>query len=380
MQAVEPHDFTRPPVRQAAHRQLRQQHARQRRDRREQQRFGEELSDNPAAVRTEGRPDRELVLARRAARQQQVGDIDARNQEHGKHGSGEQADRRPHIANQMFANGNDRGAHAFVRAWILGLDLRPTGVHLRLRRAEAHAVFQAADDLPIATGRALCLVPLHRPGGPQPDAARLVFEQARLKFIGRDADDDVGERVEGNGLADDCRIGAEVAAPDARAQDHDLVVALLVFVLEEETAQERLDAEGVEEALGHVDGAPHFGPIAAGVVVAPRIPGGEMREALRTRPPVKEVGRRDLQPRGRGQLPLPDGNQAFVVRVGQRPLQDLRDDAERDHRRRHAESEDGDRGEREPAVLPHLPPAVTQIVDGLQIRHVALTNPEGINE
>ena len=153
------------------------------------------------------------------------------------------------------------GAHAFVRAWILGLDLGRHRVHFGLRRGEAHAVFQATDDLPIATGTcALCLGPLHRPGGPQPDAARLVFEQARLKFIGRDADN-VSERSRGEWPCQRLPDRRRVAAPDARAQDHDLVVALLVFASRKETAKARgVMPKALEEALGHVDGAATLPP------------------------------------------------------------------------------------------------------------------------
>ena len=58
------------------------------------QRLDQQLPDHAAAAGAERGPDRQLLLARRAARQQQVGDVYARDQQHGEHRGGEQPDRR----------------------------------------------------------------------------------------------------------------------------------------------------------------------------------------------------------------------------------------------------------------------------------------------
>ena len=48
----------------------------------EQERFGEELAQQAAAARAEGPPHRDLLAARRAAGEQQPGDVDARDEQH----------------------------------------------------------------------------------------------------------------------------------------------------------------------------------------------------------------------------------------------------------------------------------------------------------
>ena len=158
------------------------------------------------------------------------------------------------------------------------------------------------------------------------------------------------------------------------------MVAALVFVGQEVAAKQWLDAEYVEKPLGDVYRAPHLGPVAAGVVVAVWIACGKLRKTRRACPPIHEVCRRHVVAARRGRLPFPYRDDAIGVGIGQRPLQNLRHDAEGRHGGGHAQGQDGDSGEREPAVLPHLPQAVAQIVDRPQIGDVALSNPECVDK
>ena len=63
-------------------------------------RFDEQLADQPRAIGAERGAHRQFLLAQRAAREQQVGDVHARDQQHGDHRGAEQrappaARRRP---------------------------------------------------------------------------------------------------------------------------------------------------------------------------------------------------------------------------------------------------------------------------------------------
>ncbi len=59
------------------------------------------------------------VGGRSAAGEQQVGDVDARDQQHGDHRAAKQRDGRPHVADQVLAQGDHLGAHVLVGARIL---------------------------------------------------------------------------------------------------------------------------------------------------------------------------------------------------------------------------------------------------------------------
>ena len=55
----------------------------------QQHTFGEKLADQPRAARAQRQADRQFLLARRRPRQQQVGHVRARDQQHDSHHNGE---------------------------------------------------------------------------------------------------------------------------------------------------------------------------------------------------------------------------------------------------------------------------------------------------
>jgi hypothetical protein len=64
--------------------------------------FGEHLAHQPSAPRPERPPQAELALARRAARQQQVRDVDTRHEEDESHGADEGEQRWPELPDHLF--------------------------------------------------------------------------------------------------------------------------------------------------------------------------------------------------------------------------------------------------------------------------------------
>ena len=55
----------------------------------------EQLAQDPPAAGAEGGPDRHLALAHRGAREEQAGDVDARHEQHERHGPQQDHQARP---------------------------------------------------------------------------------------------------------------------------------------------------------------------------------------------------------------------------------------------------------------------------------------------
>ncbi len=118
---------------------------------RQQQRFRQQLPEQPGAAGADRRPNRELALPHGAPRQQQVGDVAARDQQH-------QADRRQQarargpdvtIEHGMKADArhrHDARRHAFVRGRVLCGQPRKDRVGLRAHFFDRSAFGEPALD------------------------------------------------------------------------------------------------------------------------------------------------------------------------------------------------------------------------------------------
>ena len=79
--------------------------------------FDEELRDDAAAAGAEGDAHGDLALTRQRARQQQVGDVRARDQQDEADGAGENQHGAAHAADHLFLQRHDAEREAAVR-WI----------------------------------------------------------------------------------------------------------------------------------------------------------------------------------------------------------------------------------------------------------------------
>ena len=78
-------------------------------EQREHQVLGQHLTHQPAAAGAERRTHGQLLLAMAAAREQQVGDVGARDQQHQRHGAEQDHHRRPrHAADDLGHRLHDR--------------------------------------------------------------------------------------------------------------------------------------------------------------------------------------------------------------------------------------------------------------------------------
>src|SRR5687768_17554744 len=80
---------------------------------------------------------------------------------------------------------------------------------------------------------------------------QIVVSERELKSRGQDSDDLVTLAVDRDAATDDVWIAAEASLPQAVSQDRDSWSTLLVFTGLECSAEERLDAEHVEEVCRH---------------------------------------------------------------------------------------------------------------------------------
>ena len=247
----------------------------------------------------------------------------------------------------MLAQVDHFGPHALVRARVLLLETHRDSVHLRARLPDRHAILEPAGHAPVATHPNAGLVVFDRLRRIHIAVARRVLLEVRLKVIRDHARHQECGTVDGNGLPDNCWIAVELRPPEALAHHDDVVVAFLVFVRTEEPSDERLHAEEIEESFRHEHRLQDQRPFAAGVVEAVRLGAGELREALRARPPVEEVAGRDVLALGGRWHPLPERHNAIGFLIGQGPQQNLRHDAERRDRHGHAEGENADDGDHE---------------------------------
>ena len=192
----------------------------------QQQALGEELLNQPPPAGANRQPHRNLLPAAAGARQQQVGDVAAGNQQHqADHGHAEAA--REH---QLLLERRREGclgqrsqrerAAAIVGRVTLG-QAPADAVDVRLGLLERHAVLQAAKPLiDEAAPRVVALgaqpgehLAVHRERHPQIRTANR--EGAAEAFRG-DADHVEALAVQGQALADDGGVAAEAPRPTAR--------------------------------------------------------------------------------------------------------------------------------------------------------------------
>ena len=97
-------------------------------DQAEQQAFGQHLAQQSTPPGAERRPNRELALPRGGAREQQVRDVGAGDQQDEAHRT-EQDDQRPlDVTHDLFVHRHEADSGPGVR-WILFLQPRGDGVH-----------------------------------------------------------------------------------------------------------------------------------------------------------------------------------------------------------------------------------------------------------
>ena len=129
----------------------RDQHAERAAERRRARALAEQLADQPAARCADRRANGELAASCGGAREHQVGDVSARDQQHEAHGANKPRARRLHVAVEHRVKpdgrrGQDAGRDLLVGDRIVAAEPREDGLDLRARFGERSAVSEAAFD------------------------------------------------------------------------------------------------------------------------------------------------------------------------------------------------------------------------------------------
>ena len=355
------------------------QHADQRRDRpgggeqaggaahrAEQEAFGQELADEVGAGRAKRGADGDLALALRRARQQQAGDVRARDQQHETDGAEQHQERGADAADDLVAQRLQPDGAPRVGLWKV--PRLPLGECLELgaRRREARARLQAGEDLEVVhvpLGEQVARHVERRRGHDErrehPDARVLgIVEGSR-----HDAEDRVRHAVDLDPAADDRRVACQLALPDALADDDQRLCGAAVGRGRERPAHERRHREDVE-VVGRDARGRHALRLASRHRDRRRIAPvtGHRRQRLALPIDVEEVGRREAAVRIRAAAARqPDDRPA--VGVGQRPQQNAVDDAEDGRVGADAEREGQDRDDRKCRRAEQRANGVTKVIE-----------------
>ena len=224
-------------------------------ERRQHHRLGEQLPDDAAASRAEDDADRQLLLPRLRSREQQVGHVGARDEQHRADGEQQHHQRRPHVAEHLGRRRHQREAElAVVVVRVLLQEARGDRVDLGLRLRERRAGPQASERVQPVIAALLRVVRPERQRHPdlRERPARVVERQPQRRR--QDADDGVGLGVELDRASDDRRIRSELRSPQPFGQHHDVRVARLILVRREHAPGDRLRAERGEDRRLHLRG------------------------------------------------------------------------------------------------------------------------------
>jgi hypothetical protein len=174
----------------------------------EDEALGEELPDHPAAARAKRRADRHLAGPGGPAREKQIGDVAAGDQEDESHRPEQDEQALPVIADQLLHHRRDREAPLRIVSREAPREVLSEARELRFRLRYPCARLEARVDL-----KGVLVVHPLALGGPRdrhPQLFRLIREVERRRH---DADDFVRPSADADLAAHDLSIRAEATRP-----------------------------------------------------------------------------------------------------------------------------------------------------------------------
>ena len=322
--------------------------------------FRQQLPSDAETARAQRRADGHLLLTVRSSRQQQVGHVDARNQQHADNRAKKDQQREPHVLHHLLARWNDSDTDVGIGSRKLLTKYRGNLPDLRLGLFERDAGLQTADDVEQSRASILreILELLASERRPHVDG----FGQNRkLKSLRHDAHDRVALPAERQRAADDLGIGTEAGAPQPVADDDESSLDAIRFDLKGAAKRWRHAQQPEEIAVDDRRLHPHRVAVSdeRHVVQKPR---SESLERLRLAP-IEKVRERHPLPHRASRIRRPDVDEAIRTPEGQRLEQCLVDDAEDRGVRADADGQCDRSHGRRAAVDPEVPERVAQIVN-----------------
>ena len=254
-----PHRESRGVAREHGDHRPRDQHAQQRTGAAQHQAFGQQRPAQRAGGRTQRGANRQLAFTAHRARQNQVGDVRARNDEdqsrrreqHEQHGAGR---RRDLIA--QLDRGDPEVVFHRVRLAVLGDDRAVRGLQLGARLLEVRTRREPAEQLRHAMDAAV----LHRRGHVM-RARHHVGDQLGFGGVGHrrleHADDRRRAIAQLDLLAEHAVVAVERRAPEAVRQHRDARLVRAVIGGVDQAAANRLQPHHAEERAADHAGANH---------------------------------------------------------------------------------------------------------------------------
>ena len=236
---------------------------------REQQRLREQLTNELPARRADRQPHRHLAGARRRSREQQAGDVRARDQEHESRDAEEQRQRAARRADHAALALRSRQqlqrlraeplhrllAHALLQRRLdIVDDVAVRHAHRRLRLFERDARFEPREQIGPIAPAIVEAFPARRHEGAQCDRhvqLRLGAERRAVEALRRDADDGQRLAVDDQLLIENVRVLAEARLPEGVTEHRDARLAdRRVIVWREQAAERGREPQHREVAAG----------------------------------------------------------------------------------------------------------------------------------
>ena len=124
---------------QQRHTPRRHQHTSETAEARQNHALDDKLPHDAHAAAADRRSHGNLLLPAHRPREQQVGDVGARDQQHERHRAEQHHQRRPHVLHEQRLQLGDARAHAAIELRILGFELRATASSFRPAPASSDA-------------------------------------------------------------------------------------------------------------------------------------------------------------------------------------------------------------------------------------------------
>jgi hypothetical protein len=332
------------------------------------------LTDNAAPARAEGTADRHLALPSRCLRQQQIGHVRTRDQQHRRHRGHQHQQRRTdgthHIA--QHADGDRRLIRIELRI-LLRQPPRDRG-HLAIGALDGHAAFeprQNAIRMIVAAGPCRSIQRQRRP-----------HRGLRRKIEVRGHDRDHASRpvVQLQLASENAPVSAEPLLPQGIAEDHDAVVAWLRLRLRERAPQQRRYAQRRKKArVAHRSDEALRLAFAAGQVQRGGSVSAHRPERPRLGAPIEVIPRRDRELRKVAlRSALPESHQFLRSGKGERIQQNPVGGAEHGAGGADAQPDGENRGNGHRWIPAQRAPGKLQILENVHARPSLILNGEGV--
>ena len=265
--------------------------------------LGQHLSHEPPAAGANRGSKRHFVLSHARTREQEVGGVQTRDQEHEQHRAGDDDNRLTDVPHHVFEERCQRHLLAGVGRRIRRRHRRGQRLRFLARAVEGRSPRAAA---PPPTAIRWRDRPAPRAPGQRASRDRHAGSDTRTRR-GITPTMTAGGAVERDRASEDCRIAAEAPLPEPVAQHDDRRRALTIVGIGVDASDRGRAAEHGEEVAGRDDRAqPQRLPIA-GQVVRPVGVCGHALEGADPRAVVQPVRRRERTPA------------AVLIELAQRP-------------------------------------------------------------